>query len=75
MTESEAKTKLCPILIIAAPNTPPHTCIGSDCAMWRAIRIPQDYPTYKVTFDGEHISSQQVDIVNYGGYCGLAGKP
>jgi hypothetical protein len=85
MTESEAKQKWCPMVKYELggravnrdacyDNAGTH-CIASDCAMWRVNRVPQDYPTIKVTFDGQQLSTQQVDIVDFGGYCGLAGKP
>ncbi len=91
MTEDEAKQKWCPMgrtlyqvgSVAAACNwfvnnhgeNVATRCIGSGCMMWRANKMPQDYPAYKVTFDGEMMSSQQVDIVDFGGYCGLGGKP
>ena len=49
-------------------------CIGNKCMMWREIKHQQDYPTFKGTFTGEEMFTQQVDIIDYGGFCGLAGK-
>jgi len=78
VTESEAKQKWCPYTQIALGPSDEFgraNCVGSKCAMWREIKYPQDHPTFKVTFTGEEIITQQVDIIDYGGFCGLAGKP
>lgn len=42
LTEEQAKTKTCPILLAAAPQragapTPNGACIGSQCMVWRWI--------------------------------------
>lgn len=65
MTETEAKTKWCPMWRLgqsfdfggyaAVNNHSASNCIGSACMMWREIvGVPDDQKQ---------------------GYCGLAGKP
>lgn len=65
MTETEAKTKWCPMVRYERDlvnRSDPHpqnmNCIGSACMMWREIREIQFEPDSKVL----------------GGFCGLAGK-
>ena len=66
MTETEAKTRWCPMVRVALPINPPPAllaaaraesvsrCIGSGCMMWRALLTQPHKPA--------------------AGYCGLAGK-
>ena len=71
MTESEAKTKWCPMVRLstlgggnvvfnASENQRAH-CVGSDCMMWRE---------YNYEVWNEDAPPKKTGI----GYCGLAGK-
>lgn len=80
LTEDEAKTKWCPFARYqgfrdggvnrwkqSAPADEPHAlnpipcrCIASDCMAWRWKDTTNPYPE---------------DRAQWGGYCGLAGKP
>ena len=86
MTEDEAKTKWCPHVRLTATGDPVNggewstnradqeigletvSCIGSECMAWRRFKIGQHQEScgpqggYKT-------------VVDYEGYCGLAGKP
>ena len=82
MTESEAKTKWCPmrrlteIGNIRINNTEPGTftlnCIGSACMMWRTTGSD---PYNKDGTPGRHGQDESKFIRILVGYCGLAGKP
>ena len=65
MTESEAKTKVCPMQIDGW-NDRKYNCIGSECMAWRDQRKLVPHP------DGPPYAPEEEVI---GGYCGLAGKP
>lgn len=81
MTEDEAKTKWCPMVMVASSggaynrnslggigyiDTKDIHCIGSQCMMWRE---------YKEKFIGYIYDELVITNKPEGGYCGLAGKP
>jgi len=68
MTETEAKTKWCPMVRLPAKIDDPEpgvnrfgSCIGSACMMWRLEKT--------LPFETRDTPSSL-----YEGYCGLAGK-
>lgn len=77
MTETEAKTKWCPMTkFVPSLHPDPEiagmanaaqklNCIGSDCMMWRPTNTNLD-GTVRAKFDGDAAVPE--------GYCGLAGK-
>ncbi len=80
MTEAEAKTKWCPVLLAGAYPAVRGVkisdgefksgtmCQGSACMMWREIRWTGE------VFVGTE-GSKGIQTIVEGGYCGLAGKP
>lgn len=74
MTETEAKTKWCPMVLYdqgrplnrdACYHGAGTHCIGSECMMWRWASIDMDEDDYaRLSAEGK-----------LRGYCGLAGKP
>ena len=62
MKESDAKTKLCPMMLTNDRDTGHSLCEGSACMAFRWRKQPSD--------------NQDSPIAEIGdGYCGLAGKP
>ena len=76
MTEAEAKTKWCPMMV----HVITARCIGSTCAMWRWHERP-DFVFGKSSIDmsdPDKLVSVEEKVRNTAaptGYCGLAGKP
>lgn len=79
MTEDEAKTKWCPILIIAQPRLS-HVCVASACMMWRTYGAPSMADMVVLmqqgyTEEGARNKLQAAYPNGREGHCGLAGKP
>ena len=66
MTESEAKTKLCPMMLTNDRDTGHSLCEGSSCMAWRRTYQVEEWSNNGLTFTIQP---------GTGGYCGLAGKP
>jgi len=64
MTEEEAKTKWCP----RAHDGSDQACIGSQCMAWR--RVPAGQHQESCGPQGGYKT-----VIDYEGFCGLAGKP
>jgi len=72
MTESEAKTKLCPMMLTNDRDTGHSLCEGSACMAWRPTDNEiKENPNGPIE---NGVAMKRSDYVS-AGYCGLAGKP
>lgn len=61
VTEQEAQSKICPILMLGSEHLGVGWCDASKCMMWRSDHLPY--------YEGDS------DQPTPRGYCGLAGVP
>lgn len=85
LTEDEAREKWCPevrspegftsdMMVAANENMKgqKHTCIASDCMMWRWF---DNQVGYDAKLKGKKAAEQYAKEIPRRGYCGLAGRP